>query len=232
MGRPLHYSAELPGRCQALIDRYSDEIARDRELANRFGGPLMTTFLLAMATPMLVLPLERLFKPATGRAPGVADDVELDPALAGRVAGNLAGAQRFRDAPFFGDGGWHYVPSCDTFNVGGRWPDDCLNLLAAEEAGLAAEQALVGDILWALRHSLAHGGVTYLDGDGRHDQLATNMLGFASFVNDSKRTRLRLLRVGVGDFRNFLCRWANWLTKSGTAEALSALGPGYFRAAE
>jgi hypothetical protein len=160
MGRPSHYSAELPGRCQALIDRYADEIAQDRRLADRFGGPLMTTFLLAMATPMVVLPLERLFKPATGGEPGVAVDVELDPALALRVADTLAGRRRFADAPFFGAGGWRYVPTCEAFEVGNRWPDDPLDLLDAESARVAAAEAPASDILWALRHSLAHGGGT------------------------------------------------------------------------
>jgi hypothetical protein len=215
-----------------LIDRYADEIAQDRKLADRFGGPLMTTFLLAMATPMVVLPLERLFKPATGGEPGVAVDVELDPALALRVADTLGKGRRFADAPFFREGAWRYVPACEAFEVGNRWPDDRLDLLDSEPARLAASQAPASDVLWTLRHSLAHGGVTYLDRNGRHEQQATHMLGFASFVNGSKRQRFRLLRVSVVDFRDFLCLWAGWLADAGAADALGALGPGYFQAAE
>lgn len=42
-------------------------------------GPLKTTFLLAMATAMAVLPLERIFKPAVWGGAGVADDVAPSP---------------------------------------------------------------------------------------------------------------------------------------------------------
>jgi hypothetical protein len=58
------------------------------------------------------------------------------------------------------------------------------------------------------------------------------MLGFASFVSGSKRQRLRLLRVSVEDFRDFLRLWAGWLADTGAADALGTLGPGYFQAAE
>lgn len=85
MGRPTKYSVELPARCQALIDRYGQQIVVDADPNDGFEGPLLTTFLLAMATPMLVLPLERIFRPAVWGDPGVADDLALDERLGDRV---------------------------------------------------------------------------------------------------------------------------------------------------
>lgn len=230
MGRPNHYSRELPARCEALIDRYADEVAKDAVLADRFRGPLMTTFLLAMATPMLILPIERIFRPASGDAAGVADDQALDPDLARRVAETLGGDRTFGAASFFQEGNWRYVASCEVFPVCHEWPDDRLDLLADEAAVSAARDAPASDVLWALRHSLAHGGVTYLDEDGRQRLDSTNMLGFASFVTGTKRQRLRLVRVSVKDFRIFLGLWANWLAEVGVQKALD--DPGFFQTAE
>lgn len=230
MARPNHYSRELPARCQALIDCYADRVARDAALADRFGGPLKTTFLLAMATPMVILPIERIYRPASGEAAGVADDQALDPGLAQRVADTLGGSCSFGSAPFFQEGVWRYVASCDVFPVGHEWPDEMLDLLAEEAAASAARNAPASDVLWAIRHSLAHGGVTYLDQEGRQRLDATNMLGFVSFVTGTKRQRLRLVRVGVEDFRTFLGLWAGWLAEVGVQEALEH--PGFFQAAE
>jgi hypothetical protein len=230
MGRPNHYSRELPARCQALIEGYADMVAADAALSERFRGPLMTTFVLAMATPMLVLPMERLYRPASGDASGVADDQALDPLLAKRVIDTLGGANSFGAAPFFRENAWRYVASCDFFPVGRDWPDDRLDMLASDAAASAARNAPVGDVLWAIRHSLAHGGVTYLDENGRQGFDATNMLGFVSYVKGTKRQQVRLVRVGVEDFRVFLSLWAGWLADVGVEHALDE--PGFFETAE
>ena len=230
MGRPNHYSIELPARCQALIEQYADCIAVDVALADRFRGPLMTTFVLAMATPMLILPIERIYRPVSGDTSGVADDQALDPHLAKRVEKVVGGGRTFGAAPFFTAGAWRYVASCDVFPVGGDWPSDRLDMLASEEAATAAQGAPASDVLWGLRHSLAHGGITYLDRNGRQQLDATSMLGFVSFVTGTKRQQVRLIRVGVEDFRTFLSRWAALLAEVGIQDALEE--PGFFKAAE
>jgi len=65
MGRPIHCSAEVPKRCLDLIVKYgsSDEVNSD----GRRGRPLKPTFLLTKATPMLILPMARTFKPSNAR---------------------------------------------------------------------------------------------------------------------------------------------------------------------
>lgn len=228
MGRPKQYSVELPARCQALIDRYGELIGREAKPDDGFEGPLKTTFLLAMATPILVLPLERVFRPAVWNDRGVADDLELDGHVGDRVRRTLGERRAFGAAPFFRAGVWSYIPECPRFEVGRDWPEDILAALASPEAASAAAKAPASEILMVARNGIAHGGVTYLDADGRHTRMATHMLGFASFVSLRDRTRLRILRVGVDAFEDFLRLWTNWLLDSGAAATMQAQGPGYF----
>lgn len=231
MGRPTHYSVELPARCQALIDRYAERIGEETDPHDGFNGPLKTTFLLAMATPMLVLPLERIFRPAVWGDRGVADDLPLDERVGARVAETLGKKRAFGDAPFYRHGAWAYLPTCPAFEVGRDWPVDRLDELAADGAVADAQSSAASDVLMVMRNGLAHGGVTYLDQHGRHTLSATHMLGFAGFPSRGDRQHLRLLRVGVEDFQVFLGLWAAWLSDSGAADAMQALGPGYYKVA-
>lgn len=65
---PYHYSREIVKRCKALICALRPAIKQGLPIEDAPGEPLDTTFLLAMATPMIVLPVERIFKPATPAA--------------------------------------------------------------------------------------------------------------------------------------------------------------------
>ena len=228
MGRPTHYSVELPARCQALIERYGARIGAETDPNDGFNGPLKTTFLLAMATPMLVLPLERIFRPAVWGDRGVADDLPLDKQLGGRVADTRGGQRAFGEAPFYRHGDWAYIPACPAFEVGRDWPAERLEVLASPDAVTSARDARASDVLMVMRNALAHGGVTYLDRDGRHTLSATHMLAFAAFPSRHDKKHLRLLRVGVEAFQTFLEQWTTWLRDSGAADAMQALGPGYY----
>lgn len=228
MGRPVHYSAEVPARCQALIDMLIGHVEEDSDSQGRWGGPLKTTFLLAMATPMLVLPIERIFKPQDPNKHFVADDIELQPELGERVASIFDPRREFASTPFFEPGNWTYVASCDGFEVGRNWPPGHLNELNSKEAAMAAGAASARDVLLSLRNALAHGGVTYLDRDGGHTQFETNMLGFASFAAGGKAGQLRLIRTTVPGFQRFLHAWAGWLSESGVSADLADRGPGHF----
>ena len=194
----------------------------------KWGGPLKTTFLLSMATPMLVLPIERIFKSVVKGRPGVADDASLDPRLDARVTEVLGPGRPFERAPFFEAGVWHFVTHSDVFNVGGHWPIEILRMLASAEAETCARNADAAEILIVLRNALAHGGVTYLDREGGQTEAATNMLGFASRTGGAKPRGLRTLRIPVVAFQAFVTGWADWLTRSGVADELNNRGPGYF----
>ncbi|WP_296164716.1 hypothetical protein [uncultured Brevundimonas sp.] len=228
MGRPRHYSAEIPARCQALIEMLGTAVEEASDPNGRWGGPLKTTFLMAMATPMIALPIERIFKPARDNHEGVADDRELDPDLSGQVAHELGPARPFGSAPFFERGAWAYIPTIGPFNVAGDWPARALVPLRSAAAAEAAAEAPARVILLALRNALSHGGVTYLDRNGGHADYATHMLGFASLAR-ARHPELRLLRVGVPEFETFLRLWANWLSSAGVIDQLERRGPGHFQ---
>jgi hypothetical protein len=82
MGIPQHYSRDVPQRCEALIEELLPIVEGGLRADAKFGGPLKTTLLLALATPMVVLPVERIFKRVAFNDPGVADDRGIDEALA------------------------------------------------------------------------------------------------------------------------------------------------------
>lgn len=203
------------------------KVEEESDPQGRWGGPLKTTFLVAMAAPMIALPIERIFKPARANYEGIADDRELDSQLAAMVIADLGPAQTFGATPFFEPGVWAYVSEIDPFDVARDWPRRALDPLRSVAAAQAAADAPARDILLALRNALSHGGVTYLDRRGGHTDFATNMLGFASFVRP-RRQELRLLRVGVPGFESFLRLWAQWLSSSGVLKQLDERGPGHF----
>jgi hypothetical protein len=205
----------------------SSRVEEDSDPDGTWGGPLKTTFLLAMATPMILLPMERIFKPAVKGRHGVADDVDLDASVAERVAEVLGPGRAFAAAPFFEQRVWHFVPLCETFPVGSHWPSERLDELASKDSQVSASKAHAGGILTLLRNALAHGGITYLDRNGRHTESATHMIGFASFAPTSVGRGLQLLRVPVASFETFLIRWADWISTSGVSEQLNVAGPGY-----
>jgi len=226
MGRPTHYSTEVVTRCQRLIERLSDQIASDPALVDEFGGPLRTTFLLAMSTPMIVLPMERLYKPLVGRE-GVADDTMLDLDLSQRVREQFDG-RLVSATPFFVDGDWAYIDATLAFRVADPWPATVFDTLDDPGALTAAANAPLDRFLGCLRNALSHGGVTYLDQNGRQSHAATNMLGFASFPSVKRTDELRILRVSVDGFERFLSLWSRWLAESGVEQEISQDGPGWY----
>jgi hypothetical protein len=74
-----------------------------------------------------------------------------------------------------------------------------------------------------LRNALAHGGIAYLDGNGRSsfDGSPVKMYAFASWKyrprNGKQRPRVNLLRIREEDYRDFLGRWVDWLKEIGYA---------------
>ena len=225
MGRPQHYSLEIASRCQRLIEQLNDKVGDDRHLVDEWGGPLRTTFLLAMSTPMLVLPMERLFRPVFNKG-GVANDAELDPVLAERVHDIFDQGRIFGNAPFFAAETWAYADAVAIFPVAKAWPPEIFDQLARPEAMAAAAEAPAADVLECLRNALAHGGIAYLDAKGRQTDDATNMLAFASNTRDRKR--LRLLRISVDGYQKFLHAWSAWLGERQVETSLAEEGPGWF----
>lgn len=181
------------------------------------------------STPMLTLPMERLFKPLVRNA-GVADDSKLDEAIGSRVHSILGEGRCFREAEFFEAGEWFYIEATNKFPVSEAWPCAVLDQLTSEQACAAAGAAPAADILSCLRNALSHGGVVYLDKYGRQSEDATHMLGFASYPSLSRQDKLRILRVSVKGYRCFLTKWTRWLTASGVVAKLEHEGPAWYDA--
>ena len=226
MGLPNHYSRDIVIRCESLIRHLLPKIDEGLPDDVRFGGPLRTTFLLAMATPMIVLPVERIFKPGNPGAVQAGDDRQLDPALAAELAGVLGNSRDFGDAPFAEAGAWSYVQAYKPFDIAGVWPDELLAALAGQQAYDAARTAPAHRILLDLRNALAHGGVTYLDEFGRNSVDQAAMFAFVSAATRNRQiSHFNVLRVSENDFGAFLIAWADWLRQQSNF-VLGALNDG------
>lgn len=215
---PDHYSREIPGRCEQLLRQLLPVV--DGAAASP-GQSLRTTLLLAMATPMIVLPVERLAKRARYGDPGVANDLELDSELGDRVAEVLKAGRPFRDAPFFVPEHWSYVPAEKPFNVAGSWRGGLLEELATPEAFARAGDTDAWTVITDLRNALAHGGISYLSQDGRHTVGEVAVFAFAGAkMKGHDLTELNILRIHQDHFRTFLSAWADWLAGAGVVAAL------------
>ncbi len=214
MGVPNHYSRDITARCHSLIKHLLPFVRRGLPDDTEFGGPLSTTFLLAVATPMIVLPIERIYKPGQRRDGQVGDDTDLDPVLAGELGNVLGDDRSFGAAPFAKSSKWGYVSDHPPFNIAERWPEGLLDALAAPEAVEIACKTPAKRILLNLRNALAHGGVAYLDEHGRNTDGQAAMFGFVgAILRNYKVTGLNILRVREEEFVAFLNDWADWLNR-------------------
>jgi hypothetical protein len=169
---------------------------------------------------MILLPLERIFKPAKRSA--VADDRCVDETLAKAVADALSPAARFGDAPFAREAAWTYVSGHQHFNLARGIPHGLIDDLSGAPAARAAMDAPAVRILTDLRNALAHGGIAYLDERGRQTSSQAAMLAFVSAATGNRRNAgVNVLRVHERDYRVFLADWASWLRKAGVTAALN-----------
>lgn len=211
MGTPAHYSSELSRRLGFLIDRLYPIVENGLDGDKEFGGALGTTFLLAMATPMIVLPLERILRLLEGKRT-MADDAAANPRLSQEIARIFAGGQSFARAPFSHLDGWSYVEGQPRFDIADRWPANVLEQLGTSQAQADIGQASTVQVMKDLRNALSHGGITYLNADGHHvygDDAV--MLGFAA-DQTFNGPNYNIIRVTETAFRRFLSDWSAWLS--------------------
>lgn len=226
VANPNHYSLELPQRCLRLIDELWPHVQQVYEPNGTKEGPLTSTFLLAMAMPMIILPIERLERQSS-KNEGYADDLHLDPSLSASVKSGL-GATPFAQSPFFTPGAWSYVHWLDpSLNISRGLDDELTAQLSASESYRDAADMPASQWCSVLRNALSHGGVAYLDAQGRSARGAqADMFCFVSGkYGGPKRDvleSLRCLRIKEADFRDFLRRWGNWLKRSGVANLMAA----------
>lgn len=226
MANPSHYSLELPDRCLRLIDELWPHVQQIYEPNRMNEGPLTSTFLLAMAMPMIILPVERLEKQSS-KNEGYADDLHLDAHLNVAVKKAL-GSSHFKKSPFFATGAWSYVHWLDpSLNISRGLPEGLSAQLSASDAFKDAEDMPTSQWCSILRNALSHGGVAYLNAQGRSmsgDQAEMFCFVSGKYGGPERDVleSLRCLRVKESDFRDFLRRWADWLKSSGVAELMAA----------
>lgn len=224
MGNPSHYSLELPQRCLQILDElwpHAEAIAGARGL-----GPPTSTFLISMAMPIVNIPIERIERHRDKTGPRYANDRPLDPKATERID-RVLGRTTLAATPFYVDGAWSYtsIDGEPVPNIAKGLPDEIASRLDGDEGRTAAAGMPTSQWCSILRNSLAHGGIAYLDENGRSRyDTPVEMYCFASGRyggegKDRRLTGVNLLRIGRDDFRTFLKLWVEWLVASGVAEA-------------
>lgn len=212
MGNPLHYSQELPRRCLQLIDELwphaSNTLQKDRpEL-----GALTTTFLISMSMPIINLPLERIEQHRSSKKPAYANDRAIAPALTDEVD-KILGGQVLERAPFYETGSWRFAKHAP-FNVAEGLSEELVDSLSGDAAVKRASKMQTSQWCRILRNAMAHGGIAYLDINGRTSHgVSVDGYAFVSGVYDEKRglIEVNVLRISEIHYRNFLRKWVGWL---------------------
>ncbi len=226
MGIPQQYSVQLPQRCLRLIDALLPTARDVRMPGEEDLGPLVTTFILAMSTPILTLPIERVERHRGRNFECYVDERHLSTGVAEAVNSHLGG-HPFRRSKFFREGVWRfatirYEPG---LNLARHFPEELVLKLGSQSALLDAARMPASQWASCLRNALAHGGVVYLDAQGQqsHGQ-PTEYLGFVSgkLNDEGSFDELRVLRIGREEYIEFVRMWVEWLEQSGLSFEIAA----------
>jgi hypothetical protein len=228
MGIPPHYSQALPERCLHLIETLLPSVRGVCYPGEEYLGPLTTTFLLAMSTPMIALPIERIEKHRELADEAYMDERLFNPVLTKEVDQALGGRELKR-SPFFEPDRWRFATMAyGGQNLARHFPDDLSETLSRPEALRAASDMPANQWASCLRNALAHGGVCYLDSSGRQSfGQSAKMLAFVSAKypkNDGRKPpeQLKILRITEEGYLSFVRLWVEWLRSSGLSHALAA----------
>ena len=204
---PQDFSYQLPARCLALLN------ALENQLPSYEGGPLRTTFLLALAMPLLTIPHQVI----NGNGQLVMRDVN-------RLRRDVAPIMNapFADAPFRAGPGepkdaWYYLRLPPANPRHPRELEIDGNGLRSGQYAEVAEAQRTGFVLHQVRNALAHAGVIYLDEEGRYEpEREARMLAFIAEIRENRNVvGYSALGVMENDFSAFLRRWARWLQELG-----------------
>jgi hypothetical protein len=219
LGTPQNFSLDIPRRCQQLIEEFWPEVSKRHESGSL---PLNASFLLAMSTPMVNLPIERIWKPQMNNEVAHLNDALVDMRLALVIRKGI-GTQSVANAGFYRPDAWRYyylpkgVGLPDLSRQG--LPRTVEGALGADAGVQAAGALTTATFCTILRNGLAHGGILYLDEGGRDTRGAP--VRMFCFVSTKKGQRnivegLHFLRVSMKDYRTFLKLWTEWLQTEAT----------------
>lgn len=228
MGIPAHYSLELPERCLHLIENLWPLVDQLTIPGEEHLGGLTTTFLLAMSSPILTLPIERIEAHFGMPFEGYMDDRALDNNLSDEIE-RVFKCPRMEKSPFFQPNSWKFADMIyKGENLAGHLPYALSEPLNADEAYTRAAKMEVRQWARCLRNSLAHGGILYLNDEGQQiyggkaSQFAFISARYPEGNTRSKPDRIRALSISESAYRDFLSRWVKWLSNTGLSHALAA----------
>ena len=231
MGNPENYGLELPERCLLLLDRLWPHAQSTFQAGERHLGPLTSTFLISMSIPIINLPIERIERRPGDEDKHYVSDRQINPEASTAIDETLRG-NSLGDAPFFMNDAWRFV-SCSTppvTNIARGLPEPIAKELDAKEAAKKAAKMPASQWCSILRNALAHGGIAYLNEQGRSsygEPIKMYVFVSGKFDQESKEepkplTALNYLRISETDYYDFLHRWVDWLKVIGiprTSEA-------------
>ncbi len=231
MGNPKHYSIELPARCLKLIEDLSPFAEKVYDTADVNLGPLTSTFLISMSMPIINLPVERIERQVDQPADqSYANDGTLDTQVVDKFNSTIRKG-KLGEASFYEAGSWSFVQVCakQLSNIAHGIPEDITEQLSDKAGATSAEDMPASQWVSILRNALAHGGIAYLDGNGKstYDK-PIKMYAFVSgkygrlkcehavgecLNGPSDLEHLNILRISESNYRNFLVKWVTWLNE-------------------
>jgi hypothetical protein len=142
----------------------------------------------------------------------------------------VLGGHPFRQSPFFVPDAWSFAfrDTESRFNIAKALPEDLAEELASKQALLRAARMETSQWCSTLRNALAHGGIAYLDEQGRSSY--DRPVAIYAFISQKyegpcdqrKLVGANILRVSEAHYRDFLRRWVAWLQQLGIAEDVAA----------
>ena len=181
--------------------------------------------------PIINLPIERIERREGGEGQHYADDRKVNPEAATAIIETLR-QQRLREADFFMDGVWRFACYKESPfpNIAYGVPEHVAAELSSEGAAQKAADMPASQWCSVLRNALAHGGIAYLNAEGRSSyQESVKMYAFVSGKYDQSSEEnpktliaVNFLRISEADYYDFLRRWVAWLQKTGIARAAEA----------
>jgi len=179
-----------------------------------------------MSMPIINLPIERIERREGGEHQHYANDRPINPEVVTAIVETLR-RRPLREAPFFVDGIWRFAcyEERPFPNIAHGVPERVAEELDSDTAARNAADMPASRWCSILRNALAHGGIAYLNGQGRSSYgEPVKMYAFVSgkYDRSSKEspkplTAVNFLRIGEADYYDFLRRWVAWLQETGIA---------------
>jgi hypothetical protein len=218
MGNPNNFSVELPKRCFKLLNEMWEKAETVFPEGDRDNGALTHTFLLAMAYPIIVTPIERVERLRSRNFAYFINDRGKDDVATMAIERNMA--KKAGSRAFFEKGLWRYSKLTETLDVNfaDNMPANLAVHLASREVIDAAAALPAAKFVSILRNALSHGGIAYLNGDFQLalNQPATHLCFLSGNLREDEDRQqqldsVNLLAISAAGFRSFLGKWVESL---------------------